>query len=108
MSETKIYPVPAALATAAGIDDERYRALRARSLQDPDGFWAEQAPALSQLVQGMGPGAGLGLRGNHRPGRHQVVRWRAAERLLQLPGPTLGGPGRQTGDSLGRGRPGRG
>ena len=43
MSETKIYPVPAALAATAGIDDERYQALRTRSLQDPDGFWAEQA-----------------------------------------------------------------
>ena len=43
MSEMKVYPVPAALAGAAHIDEERYAAMHARSISDPDAFWAEQA-----------------------------------------------------------------
>ena len=43
MSEGKVYPVPAEFARRAHIDEEKYRALYARSLADPDGFWAEQA-----------------------------------------------------------------
>ncbi|OGI45054.1 MAG: acetate--CoA ligase [Candidatus Muproteobacteria bacterium RBG_16_65_31] len=43
MSEAKVYPVPAEFARRAHIDEEKYRALYARSLADPDGFWAEQA-----------------------------------------------------------------
>ncbi len=43
MSETKTYDVPAALAKHAHIDAEKYHDLYERSVQDPDGFWAEQA-----------------------------------------------------------------
>ena len=43
MSEEKVYPVPAEFARRAHIDEKKYRALYARSLADPDGFWAEQA-----------------------------------------------------------------
>jgi len=43
MSEEKVYPVPAEFARRAHIDEKKYRAMYARSLADPDGFWAEQA-----------------------------------------------------------------
>jgi acetyl-CoA synthetase len=43
MSETKVYPVPAAVAQAALIDEPAYHAMYARSVQDPDAFWSEQA-----------------------------------------------------------------
>ncbi|MFW6258494.1 MAG: acetate--CoA ligase [Halochromatium sp.] len=43
MSESKIYPVPAEIAAEALIDEERYRSLYQRSIDDPEGFWAEQA-----------------------------------------------------------------
>ncbi len=46
MSEEKVYPVPAETAAKAWINDEQYQALYARSVSDPDGFWAEQADAL--------------------------------------------------------------
>ena len=43
MSEVKIYEVPADLAATAHIDEERYRNLYQRSVDDPEGFWAEYA-----------------------------------------------------------------
>ncbi|MBK5930095.1 acetate--CoA ligase [Halochromatium salexigens] len=43
MSDSKIYPVPADIAAEALIDEETYRSLYQRSVDDPEGFWAEQA-----------------------------------------------------------------
>jgi acetyl-CoA synthetase len=43
MSDVKIYEVPADIAAKAHIDDERYRAMYQRSVDDPEGFWAEYA-----------------------------------------------------------------
>ena len=43
MSESKVYPVPAATAAQAHITAEQYAALYQRSMDDPDGFWGEQA-----------------------------------------------------------------
>ncbi len=43
MSDEKIYPVPAEFAASAHIDQARYEQMYQRSLDDPDGFWAEQA-----------------------------------------------------------------
>ncbi len=42
MSE-KVYDVPADTARRAWIDEKKYREMYARSVTDPDGFWAEQA-----------------------------------------------------------------
>jgi len=42
MSE-KIYPVPADFAAQANINEADYKAMYQRSVDDPDGFWAEQA-----------------------------------------------------------------
>ncbi len=43
MSDEKIYPVPADFAANALINAEQYDALYKQSLEDSDGFWAEQA-----------------------------------------------------------------
>jgi acetyl-CoA synthetase len=43
MSEEKLYPVPAAIAAKAHIDADKYATLYKRSVEDPDGFWSEQA-----------------------------------------------------------------
>ncbi len=43
MSEEKIYPVPAELAENAVIDAASYEAMYQRSVDDPEGFWAEKA-----------------------------------------------------------------
>ena len=43
MSEVKVYPAPAALATTAFISEARYAEMYARSISEPEAFWAEQA-----------------------------------------------------------------
>ena len=43
MSDSKIYPVPAEVAARAHLNDDQYKAMYARSIDDPEGFWAEQA-----------------------------------------------------------------
>ena len=43
MAEEKVYPVPPEFAKQAHIDEARYFAMYQRSLDDPEGFWAEQA-----------------------------------------------------------------
>ncbi len=44
-----VFPVPEAIAKAAHCDDARYRAMYRRSIEDPNGFWAEQAKRLDWL-----------------------------------------------------------
>ncbi len=48
MSE-KLHPVPPAWAKTALIDETRYRAMYARSVSDPDGFWREQAKRINWI-----------------------------------------------------------
>jgi len=43
MSTEKTYPVPAEIADAAHINDERYNEMYDRSINDSDAFWGEQA-----------------------------------------------------------------
>jgi acetyl-CoA synthetase len=43
MSDDKIYPVPAEVAAHAHITKDQYQEMYKRSVDDPDGFWAEQA-----------------------------------------------------------------
>ncbi len=43
MSEEKIYPVPESFAARAHINEDRYWDMYQRSVDDPEGFWAEQA-----------------------------------------------------------------
>ncbi len=43
MSDAKLYPVPAEFAAKAHIDQDHYQKMYQRSVEDPEGFWAEQA-----------------------------------------------------------------
>ena len=43
MSENKIYPVPESFAKDANLNAEQFQAMYQRSVEDPEGFWAEQA-----------------------------------------------------------------
>ena len=43
MADNNIYPVPEALSKSAHINEEQYMEMYRRSLDDPDGFWGEQA-----------------------------------------------------------------
>lgn len=52
MSEQKTYPVSAEIAAAAFADNNRYLQMYQHSIDDPEGFWAEQA---SQLVSWFKP-----------------------------------------------------
>jgi acetyl-CoA synthetase len=46
MSEKHIYEVPAAVAAKAHIDAAKYKVMYQRSVDDPEGFWGEQAKAF--------------------------------------------------------------
>ena len=48
MSE-KIYDVPAEWAKRAFIDEAKYRDMYKRSVEDPNGFWAEQAKRIDWI-----------------------------------------------------------
>jgi acetyl-CoA synthetase len=43
MSQEHIYPPPAEFAAQAHVNREQYEAMYRRSVEDPEGFWAEQA-----------------------------------------------------------------
>ncbi|MDX1605834.1 MAG: AMP-binding protein, partial [Candidatus Competibacterales bacterium] len=43
MTEIKVHPVPADIAANAWIDEAKYQSMYQRSIDDPEGFWAEQA-----------------------------------------------------------------
>jgi acetyl-CoA synthetase len=45
----KLYEVPAEWAQRAFIDDAKYQDMYARSLKDPNGFWAEQAKRIDWI-----------------------------------------------------------
>ncbi len=46
MSESRVYEVPPAIASRAHITAEQYQQMYRRSVDDPEGFWAEQAEAF--------------------------------------------------------------
>ncbi len=43
MSEQKLYPVLPEFAAKANITESQYQEMYQRSIDDPEGFWAEQA-----------------------------------------------------------------
>ncbi len=93
MSEVKVYPVPTEIAAHAHINEAQYQSMYERSVRTPRGSGARRRTS-SSLVQEVGQGLAVGLHGRHR---HQVVRRRQAQRLVQLPGPPprdAGRPGR--------------
>ncbi len=48
-SVVSVYDVPAEWSKRAWIDDAKYREMYARSLSDPDGFWAEQGKRIDWM-----------------------------------------------------------
>jgi acetyl-CoA synthetase len=48
MTHQPLFPVPESIAGRAHIDPARYEAMYAHSVQDPEGFWADQARELVQ------------------------------------------------------------
>ncbi len=46
MSDVKVYPVSAEAASHAWINNDQYLSMYKRSVDDPEGFWAEQADQL--------------------------------------------------------------
>jgi acetyl-CoA synthetase len=46
MSDGKTYDIPAAYAGQAHMDEAQYEAMYQRSIEDPQGFWAEQAESF--------------------------------------------------------------
>ncbi len=49
MSERRIFPVTAETAKGAHVDAAAYEAMYRRSMEDPEGFWAEQARRLDWI-----------------------------------------------------------
>ena len=49
MSDEKIYDVPADWRKRAYVDDAKYQEMYARSIKDPNGFWAEQARRIDWI-----------------------------------------------------------
>ncbi len=49
MSDDKIYDVPADWRKRAYLDDAKYKEMYARSIKDPNGFWAEQAKRVDWI-----------------------------------------------------------
>ncbi|MDH3695435.1 MAG: acetyl-coenzyme A synthetase, partial [Gammaproteobacteria bacterium] len=43
MSESHVFPVPSDLAERALVTKDQYQEMYKRSVDDPEGFWAEQA-----------------------------------------------------------------
>ena len=46
MSDNSLYPVPDSVAQSAWCDEARYRALYEKSVEDPEGFWAEEGQRI--------------------------------------------------------------
>ena len=47
---TKIYPVPAAMAERAHVDSNTYEEMYRRSVEDNEGYWAEQASRIDWMT----------------------------------------------------------
>ncbi len=49
MSEVRVYPVPAEWKSRAYVDNDKYLAMYKRSVDDPEGFWREQAQRIDWI-----------------------------------------------------------
>ena len=58
-----IYDIPAAVKGQAAIDPDTYEQMYQRSIQDPEGFWAEQADSfVSWFKNGTASWSGIFMR----------------------------------------------
>ena len=71
MSDSKVYDVLPHAAERALIDEAAYQAMYSRSIEDPEGFWADMASEHVDWFRKVGQGRGLELRGRRR---HPLVR----------------------------------
>jgi hypothetical protein len=76
---SEIHEVPAAIAAHAHVDQAAYEDMYRRSVEDNEGFWAEQALRIDWIKPFI-------LR--ERGSAHSLVLRRHSERLLQLRGPS--------------------
>ena len=81
---TEVYPVPAEWAANALIDAAGYAEKYRRSIEDPEGFWREEAERID-WIRPFTDGQGHQLRRGRLP--HPMVRRRHAQRRRQLPRP---------------------
>ena len=88
MSQPVRYEVSAEMAARAHINQAAYQALYRRSHRRPERFLGGAGPAVCNLVAALDAGIRLGLSGARNP----LVRGRAAQRRLQLPGSPSGEP----------------
>ena len=49
MSEDQVFPVPADVAKAALINSDQYNEMYQRSIEDPEGFWAEHGKRIDWI-----------------------------------------------------------
>ena len=98
----KIYDVPAEWAKRAFVDQAKYREMYARSVSDPNGFWAEQAKRVG-LDQALHQGRERLLRA--RQDLDQMVRGRRPQCRLELHRPASRQARRPDRDHLGGRRP---
>ena len=49
MSDDQVFPVPAAVATAAWCDNDKYLAMYRQSVENPEGFWSDQAKRIDWI-----------------------------------------------------------
>ena len=101
MSE-KIYDVPAEWAKRAWVDQAKYREMYARSVSDPNGFWAEQAKRID-WIKPFTKVENASLRA--RQHLDQMVRGRRPQRRLELHRPASRQARRPDRDHLGGRRP---
>ena len=104
MSEVKIHPVSKEWAGRAYIDAEKYRTCTGRSVEDPDGFWAEQAKRIDWIK----PFTKVKNTTYDYP--NVSIKWfedGSAQHLRQLHRPASEGPRRPGRDPLGGRRSGR-
>ncbi len=91
LTETRVFPPDEAFVKQANVSGmAAYQALCQQAETDYEGFWADQARQTIDLEQAVHPHA----RRIEGAVLQVVRRWRT-ERLLQLPGPPSGHPGRQ-------------
>ena len=97
--DARLYPPPPEFQRQAHIKSlEEYRALYKRSIEDPEGFWGEQAKAA--LVAAVGPRPRL------EAALREVVRRRQDQRLRQLPRPPPRGRRKNKAAIIWEGEPG--
>ena len=88
MSDSKVYDVLPHAAQRALIDEAAYQAMYKRSIEDPDGFWADMANEHVHWFKTWDKVADWSFDGNVN------IRWfdgGQGERRLELPRPASGG-----------------